>query len=166
LPPPTQAGQEAPKAAAALARERAARAIDKAVIARLDARSPRDATEAVGPTHWAGFRVVPGTEHPLDENARAGLATWLNASNGFNDRIVRRCARAHMVGLLLSAKSVAGTEGRTEVAVDFVCNAILVVSDDGQGRTLTSSFFDASRAPLLALIQKALPDDKELARLH
>ena len=56
-----------------------------------------------------------------------------------------------MVGLLLFGNGAAAKDERTDVAVDFACNAILVVSDVGRGRTLTAGFFDNSRATLLAI---------------
>ncbi|MBN1611643.1 MAG: hypothetical protein JW940_33720 [Polyangiaceae bacterium] len=156
---------EMPASAAMLARRRAASESQRAVIVRLDPRDVEGA-DRFARDRVAGFRVRAEPEQPVAAEVLTGLATWLRSSSGFNDKVVRRCARKHMVGFVLQGATMPGSTGATEMAADFACNSLIVVRTEQRGRIETWSHFDASRSELLALVRRALPQDQELAALR
>jgi hypothetical protein len=56
------------------------------------------------------------------------------------------------------------TARETAVVLDFGCAALNVV--DAARRTLAVAYFDHRFGDYLALAREALPDDREVARLH
>jgi hypothetical protein len=157
---------EMPTSAAMLARWRAASAVERVTISRLDARDPQDPVKTGGPNRLAGFKVIAGTTHELAEDLVGDLTKWMRAEDGFNDKVVRRCARGAMVGISLMHKLPRGIQESSALALDFTCNSLVLVRErEGKG-TVTSSFFDASRAELLSIVRRALPDDSDFTRLR
>jgi len=155
-----------PASAAMVARWRAASAVERVTVSRLDARDPQDPVKVGDPNRLAGFKVIADTTHELAEGLLGDLTKWMRAEDGFNDKVVRRCARGAMVGILLKHKLPRGIKESSALAVDFTCNSLVLVRErDGKGM-VTASFFDASRAELLSIVRRALPDDSDLTRLR
>jgi hypothetical protein len=156
---------EMPASAAMLARWRTASEAQRARIFRLDPRSVAGADRFTR-DQVACFRVEGGSEQPVAAEVLADLVKWLRSSSGFNDEVVRRCAREHMVGLVLEGPAMPWSTGATYIAADFACNSLGVFRFEGRGTVETWSYFDASRSELLALVQRAMPRDQELAKLR
>ena len=72
------------------------------------------------------------------------------------------------MALRVVASAIAGvpatTARETAVVLDFGCAALNVV--DAARRTLSVAYFDHRFGDYLALARDALPDDREVARLH
>jgi hypothetical protein len=139
----------------ALYRARSAAQLEAATVARLHAL---DVVEdiAVSEQRLAGFAVESGSEVALPGDQVAPLARWLE-SDGFDDRVVRRCKRADAYGFRAVRKLPGGGEEGTEIAVDFNCNSVAVVHDESGKRLRSDAFFDASRAALIEIVKSAMP---------
>ena len=113
----------------------------------------------------AGFRVTPNSSHQVPDDIKTDLSNWLRGKGAFNDKVVRRCARGTMVGVVL-VHALPTVEETSELAIDFKCNSLVVFRARDGRNALTASFFDASREQLLTIVRRAFPADAELNRLH
>jgi hypothetical protein len=95
------------------------------------------------------------------------LVELVRSGEGTGDAIVKRCAPGPSVAFELRA-SIAEvprmTARETAVVFDFGCAALNVV--DAPRRTLSVAYFDRRFGDYVALAREALPDDREVARLH
>jgi hypothetical protein len=160
---------EVPSTEMMLARQRAASDVVRATVVRLDPRGAKDAAGSRAADRRAGFAVVAGTEKELEVDGRSELIKWLRLKEGFKDTSTstkKQCVRQHMVGLALTASAAPGKETTAEIALDFGCNAMTVVHEQGGRRVTTASFFDASRSVILGIASRGIPTDAELAGLQ
>jgi hypothetical protein len=144
-----------------LARWRASSDIHEVTTVKLDPRNGEDVAFHHS-DRVAGYRVLPGTAQPLETGLVGELAKWLRSERGFKDNVARRCVRDHMVGFLLARH---GSEA-TEVAVDFACNSMILVTPEARGRIETVAFLDSCRPELLSILLRARPSDQDFANLR
>lgn len=116
-------------------------------------------------------RVRAETQRELEPAQLAELVALLEAPQGYDDLVARRCRMDHLVGFtLVREPATTGTPvpDTLEIAIDFVCRRISFAhgGHDGLPRVEDSSYFDPTHARWLALVRAALPDDRELARLE
>jgi hypothetical protein len=149
-----------------MARGQASVLAEHGSIVRLNPKDLSQSTATRDSQRVAGFASLAGSAAELDASALATLVQWLGARDGFNDRVVRRCARGTMIGIVATRRLPNSQEDRTELALDFTCNSLVVVRDQAGRRTETSAFFDASRTSALELARRLLPHDQELSHLR
>ena len=121
-------------------------------------------------TATPGVRVADylkrsGTERPLSEEILGELLRLLRSESGFDDSIVRRCRPGTSVGFVLTGKSANAGEEKTEMALDFGCNK-LILAHPGSNGDVHATDFGPSRSAFVALVKRALPNDRELRRLR
>jgi len=170
-PPRRFEGQpfEVPSSEAMLARQRAASDVVRATIVRLDPHRAKAATGARSDDHRAGFAVVPGTVNAIEVDGRSELVKWLRRKENFKDgnaEMRKVCAEQPAVGFSLTSSSGSDRERVAEVVLEFGCNRITVVHEQGGQRVTTVSFFDPSRSVVVAIASRAVPSDGELGRLQ
>ncbi len=124
-----------------------------ATVVRLDvpSRAGFDASVAASPSRVAGFSVRAGSEHPIDKATLDELVGLLQARDGFDDQIVKRCAVHDLVGVRLTRALASTGAARTdavEIALDFACNKFFGAFGTTPRET-TASHFDAAHAKFL-----------------
>lgn len=134
-----------------------------ATVARLDL-----GPHAAGAKQIAGFDARARSGRPLSAADLSALVALLRSPRGYNDTIARRCLMKHLVGFRIERQLATTGEPRqavTEIAIDFQCHKLLAVSrsDASVGH---GTHFDGLHADYLALVQRALPDDAEIAKLR
>jgi hypothetical protein len=157
---------EIPREPDMLVRKQAASNVVSATICRVDPRGAAEPTEKSADRR-AGFKVVPGSENMLEVDGRSELVKWLRGASNFKDGAEYKkegCARRQMVGFLLKSVDESGKEAATELALDFGCNTLTLARDRGSPPT-SSSLFEPSRAIILGIAGRGLPNDAELGRL-
>jgi hypothetical protein len=154
---------EMPKSAAMAARWQVASLAERATIYLLDPNNSEESVQARVPNRVVGFAVRRIPPVDLSKDLIVDLSRWLKQT-GFDDEVVRRCKprRGSMIGIIVLYTLPNGTEYRSEFVLDFRCNALLIVRDQGGQRKITWSYFDASRADILAILRRALPEEKGL----
>jgi hypothetical protein len=152
--------------AARLGRLRAAADVRRATIARID----ETARVTIKPERRPGFigdlKIIADSERPLDVALINELTNWLKSSDGFKDNVTRRCLSQHKVGFVLTSEALHSSAKVGELVLDFTCNGLMIGLEDGRGRVFTNSHFDSSRAQILSIVQRALPDDRELQQVR
>jgi hypothetical protein len=160
---------EIPPTPMVLARQRAASNVVRATVVRLDPRRAKDDGEVRSADRRAGFAVVAGTEKELEVDGRSELLKWLRGQagfeDGFDDTRRRGCKSDHLVGFLLTSSAAPGRETTAEIALDFACNYMTVIHEQGGRRETTLSFFERSRSVILGIASRGLPLDAELSHL-
>lgn len=128
-----------------------------------------DGAAAADPSRLVGFAVRPGSEHPLDPAARAGLAALLRDPKGYSDIILKRCMMRHLLGFRITRTLPStGSTLRTqelEIALDLTCNKFFIARGDAAPRAVHASHFDPSHAAYLALVQQIFTTDVELSKV-
>ncbi len=141
-------------------------------IMRLDVGRARDEVDAVGtPGKLGGHPITKRSERALDAESLAQLRALLQDRNGYEDRLARRCAHTMEVGLrLVRAPATTGAAKAqiVDVLLDFPCQRIwFVVGDDARAVAIRGgSIFDPSEKGWFAFLRRALPDDRDVAKLE
>jgi hypothetical protein len=104
------------------------------------------------------------TERPLSPDTLNELLVLLRSESGFDDSVVTRCSPGTAVGFVLTAKSAAAAEENIELALDFGCNKLILIRPGPDGKVHATNF-GALRSAFVALVERALPDDRELRKL-
>ena len=156
--------QPLPLGSGSALRSRATTDVFKGTVMRVDGV----ALAAPGP-RLAGYRIRPGTERPLRTELLNEFVTLVRSDSGFDDSILRRCPPGTSIGFRLFRKTPSGSgstnESVTELVLDFGC-ARLMMAEAGATDNPYSTFFDPSRTAFVALVNRALPKDRELSRLR
>jgi hypothetical protein len=155
---------EMPRSAKMVARWRVAWRAESATVYRLDPMKSKDPMLPYTHDRVVGFAIKPTVSRNLNKNALADLSRWLRLTS-FEDDLVQRCLPGLTVGIVVLNTLPNGAKDRSELAFDFGCNALLILRDQGGERRLTSTLFDKSRDEILALLQRALPEEKDLLRM-
>jgi len=156
----------APAQLAATPRLFAAANVTRARATRATLPIKWDPEAARDQARFAGLSPT-GPTRDLDEAARARLTELLASASGYDDDIRKRCAMGPLVAFRLTktlATTGAPREGEVDVAIDFTCQKIFVMWDEGPGgrRAVHGSHFDPSRAGFLALAKGVFPQSADL----
>jgi hypothetical protein len=149
-----------------LVRLRLASDIQRATIFRIEPRRTADFKEAHAPRYVAGQKVLEETIRPIPAELITEFASWLRFKDNFSDHIAQRCVDEQRVFGLLLVTNTQGVERDTEVVIDFACGVMSVVAMEGRGKIWTQMYFHPSRAALLSILRRALPNDSELKALQ
>ena len=152
--------------APALERWGLAQGVTRATAARVDlARGVWEPGAPARADQIAG--LVPRREpRAVEGDLTNQLVERLRDAKGFDDRVLKRCLMGSMVGFRMTRSlptTGAPREETVDVAFDLTCAKLFVVHGAGAARSVHATHFDPSRAALLALAKRALPDDAELA---
>ena len=114
------------------------------------------------PDHIAGFRVVPGTEKPIDERLMNDFLFLVAFHGSFDDKIARRCLMSDLVGVrvvrhLRTTGSVV-KEDVVEYAFDRTCSKFFAVRGDAAHRVEMATHYDPQRPLFLAWAKRALKE--------
>jgi hypothetical protein len=109
-----------------------------------------------------GRPIVAGSEAKLSPELGSQLGEWLGNPNGFNNILMRRCEGGDRYGFRLTRNVPHVGREVTELAIELRCNTIAIANQEGALRPEAHSYFDESRAALLALLRQAvLPSLRE-----
>lgn len=159
-----QSGNPVPPRNFDLERLRAAANIESGSVFKLERPGPRDAIEKVpvDPAMIVGRPIVPGSEAPLSPELVSRLEEWIGNPTGFNNIFIRRCSWSDRYGFRLTRKVPHVGREVTELAIELSCNTIAIANQEGTLRPEVYTYFDESRAELLALLRQAvLPSFRE-----
>jgi hypothetical protein len=153
-----QSGPPVPPRNFDLERLRAAASIESASVFKLEPPGPRDAIETVpvDPSMIVGRPTVPGSEAPLSPELVSQLGEWLVNPVGFNNVFIRRCETGDRYGFRLTRNVPHVGRELTELAIELRCNTITIANQEGTLRPEVYTYFDESRAALIALLRQAM----------
>lgn len=148
---------EVPAATDVLERWRATSNVERVLVFQVDPKSRHD-----GPSddrHIAGDVIIAGSEVPMSPALVAALANWLRDPAGFSDRVLRRCIRGQTFGFRFERNVPGIGHERSELTVDIGCRVLKLVNQEGNLWQRSFTYFDDSRAALLAILREALPPE-------
>jgi hypothetical protein len=109
-----------------------------------------------------GRPIVPGSEAPLSPELVSRLGEWLGNPGGFNNVFIRRCETGDRYGFRLTRNVPHVGRELTELAIELRCNTMAIANQEGTLRPEVYTYFDESRAALIALLRQAmLPSFRE-----
>jgi hypothetical protein len=148
---------EAPASTDVLERWRATSNVEKVSVFRLgrDLRFKRQ-----GDGYILGDPIVAGSEVEVPPKAVQLLIEWLRDPRAFSYDFNRRCSPGQSFGFRLKRNVPGIGLERSEIAVDLRCASIAVENQEGALRQRSFSYFEESRAALLAVLREALPSTK------
>jgi hypothetical protein len=155
---------EMPKSAAITARWQVASLAERGTIYRLDPMNHEDSLKSRMPDRIVGFAIRPTAPIDLSKDILFDLSQWLKKTT-VDDEVVDRCLWGLTIGIVVLHTLPNGAEGRSELALDFRCNRLLIVRDQGGQRRITSTSFNSLKPEILAIMRRALPKDKDLMRV-
>jgi hypothetical protein len=155
---------EMPRSVKMVARWQVASRAERATVYRLDPAKSKDPMQVYTSDRVVGYSIRSTGNRNVDKKFLVDLSRWLTRTS-FEDDLVQRCLPGLTIGIVILNTLPNGAEDRSELAIDFGCNTLLILRDQGGKRRLTSTLFDKSRDEVLALMQRALPEDKELLRI-
>jgi hypothetical protein len=158
-----QSGTPVPPSNFDLERLRAAANIEKASVFKLAAPGPRDAEPStIDSSMIIGRPIVPGSEATLSPELVSRLGEWLGHPAGFNNIFIRRCETGDRYGFRLTRNVPHVGREVTELAIELRCSWLTIADQEGMLRPRVYSYFDESRAALIALLRQAmLPSFRE-----
>jgi hypothetical protein len=158
-----QSGAPIPPSNFDLERLRAAANIEKASVFKLEAPGRRDAEPStIDSSMIIGRPIVPGSEVTLSPELVSRLGDWLGHPAGFNNVFIRRCETGDRYGFRLTRNVPHVGREVTELAIELRCSWLTIANQEGTLRPRVYSYFDESRAALIALLRQAmLPSFRE-----
>ncbi|HEY2370254.1 MAG TPA: hypothetical protein VGH87_27850, partial [Polyangiaceae bacterium] len=143
-----------------LARQSMTTDVASATVARLELPTQQFALGAPATRdHIAGFKVISGTEKPIDVTLADAFVFLVQNENGFDDKIAKRCLMSDLVGVRLvrhPPTTGAVKEDVVEIAFDQTCSKFFAVRGDSSHRVEIATHYDPQRPAFLAWAKRAL----------
>jgi hypothetical protein len=114
------------------------------------------------------FRIRAGRQTALTDTERAAFVTLLREPSIVDAHELMRCPTRHWVGFAIEHVAVISVNARTlrsELVLDFECNRAFVLASDDEKQTVHVGTFRDSRASVLGLVKRILPNDREIQQL-